>query len=84
MTQEEMILPNYDEILAEAHKFKSYGNSWTEKGKDFWDKRLEREVQEFKDAQSPAEARHKAANILNIAAMAYNQLQKEPGIIRPI
>lgn len=73
---EEQINPNFEKIIPLCIreltiKFPDYGNSWMKMLPEYWQKRLENEVDEYKKSLSPESAKRKLINIINIAAMAW-------------
>ena len=75
--------PNFDVIVdicknVIESRFSDYGNDWLTTDDQFWHGRLTNEVSEYMNASTKTEARRKLLNIINIAAMAFdNKVQKE-------
>ncbi len=74
--------PDFESIIPLCYKelnikFPDYGNSWQDEKKKYWQKRLANEVKEYKDSMSRASEKRKLLNIINMAAMAWDNLEKE-------
>ena len=58
-------------------KYPDYGNSWMREKKAYWIRRIGNEVEEYKKSMTPASEKRKLLNIINMAAMAWENLQNE-------
>jgi len=58
-------------------KFPEYGNTWQE-GQclttEYWIKRIGNELEEYKKSMTPMSAMRKLLNIINMVAMAYDNM----------
>lgn len=82
---DDMTVPEFAQFTRDALKelvikFPCYGNSWEQCDLDFWNKRLENEVEEFKKALTPAAKVRKLVNIFNIAAMARTVILRDESL----
>ena len=74
---EEQINPKFEQIIPLCVreldiKFSDYGNSWMKEGKDYWQKRLLNEVNEYHFSMTIPSDKRKLLNIINMAAMAWS------------
>ncbi len=80
-SNDEILTPNFDLItdlcMQELRiKFPEYGNSWVKDDTNYWFKRIENEVEEYKKSMTPISARRKLLNIINMSAMAFDNLKE--------
>lgn len=57
-------------------KFPDYGNSWMNEETPYWLKRIQNELDEYEKSMNKPSAKRKLLNIINMAAMAYDNLEK--------
>jgi len=79
---EEQLNPDFEKIIPLCIKeldikFPDYGNSWTEEKKSYWEKRIANEVEEYKNSMSKPSDKRKLLNIINMAAMAWHNMDNE-------
>ena len=82
MSNEEQINPNFEKIIPLCIneldiKFPDYGNSWMKEGKSYWTTRIMNEVSEYTSSMSIASEKRKLLNIINMCAMAWENLNHE-------
>ena len=86
--------PMFDLLLANAkyrmkQRFKDYGNSWedvpcidmNQKGRQWWNDRLSKEVQEVIDAKSDGERAREIEDVVAILAMMHTNCRKDGDFI---
>lgn len=74
--------PNFEKIIPLCQreldiKFPDYGNDWLDLKKDYWEKRIANEVDEYSKSMSKASEKRKLLNIINMAAMAWHNLDSD-------
>jgi len=79
---EKQINPDFEKIIpkciAELNiKFADYGNSWMTSKTLYWQQRLINEVEEYNKSMTDASAKRKLLNIINMCAMAFENLEEE-------
>lgn len=77
---EEQLNPNFEEIIPKCIKeldikFPDYGNSWMTLKTQYWIKRLKNEIEEYEKSMTEQSAKRKLINIINMAAMACDNLE---------
>ncbi|KKM64219.1 hypothetical protein LCGC14_1503570 [marine sediment metagenome] len=82
MLNEDQINPNFEKIIPLCIKeleikFPDYGNSWMKEGNGYWEQRIDNEVQEYMNSMSTASEKRKLLNIINMCAMAWENLNRE-------
>ncbi len=82
MLNEEQINPNFEKIIPLCIKeldikFSDYGNSWMKEAKPYWSIRIINEVTEYNNSMSTASEKRKLLNIINMCAMAWENLNRE-------
>jgi len=80
MSKDKQINPSFDEIIPKCMKeldikFCDYGNSWMIMKTDYWSKRIENEFDEYNKSMTNKSAQRKLLNIINMCAMAYENLE---------
>lgn len=78
---EEQVNPDFDKIIPKCIKeleikFSEYGNSWLICKTPYWFGRIGNEFQEYKKSMSNESAKRKLLNIINMCAMAYDNLEE--------
>ncbi len=74
--------PNFDEIIPLCRreldiKFPDYGNSWMTSNTVYWVKRISNEIEEYEKSMMPASSKRKLLNIINMCAMAWDNLENK-------
>lgn len=78
---EKQINPNFGEIFPKCIielniKFPEYGNSWMTGSSEYWRQRISNEVEEYQKSMSLPSSKRKLLNLINMCAMAYENLDK--------
>ncbi len=58
-------------------KFPDYGNSWMTSKTPYWIKRISNEVEEYEKSMTDQSAKRKLLNIINMCAMAWDNLENK-------
>ena len=83
MLNEDQINPNFEKIIPLCIKeleikFPDYGNSWMKEDKEYWMQRISNEMYEYRNSMSKTSEKRKLLNIINMCAMAWENLDREP------
>ncbi len=82
MPNEDQINPNFEKIIPLCIKeleikFSDYGNSWMKEGSLYWHRRIKNEYHEYVESMTVASEKRKLLNIINMCAMAWENLNRE-------
>lgn len=77
----EQINPDLLDIISKCEreleiKFPDYGNSWMDEKTPYWLKRIQNELDEYEKSMNKPSAKRKLLNIINMCAMAYDNMDK--------
>ena len=82
MQAKEQINPNFGKIIQLCLKeldikYPEYANSWLTCNKAYWIKRIGNEVEEYEKSMTHQSEKRKLLNIINMCAMAWENLENE-------